>query len=98
QEQDLQLFLYDRVKDRVLFSTLSDQVVQGFIDNKNFSKQDEVVWEIHNNKFVTSKIHFYPRDRGVELILLTPLTDLQVVQNEFIIRLLVVFLIGAIVA
>src|SRR5690625_2135165 len=56
------------------------------------------MWEYCNNKYVTSKILFYPKRTGMELILLTPLKDLQIVQQDFIMRLLIVFLVGAIAA
>src|SRR5690625_6968099 len=36
EEQDLQLFLYDRGQDVILISTLPDQVVSGFYFENNF--------------------------------------------------------------
>lgn len=98
RDQDLQLFMYDRRQKQVLFATMPDEVVQGFLRNNNIGNEHEDLWEYGNNKYVTSKILFYPPSTGMELILLTPLKDLQAVQQNFIVRLLIVFLIGAMAA
>ncbi|WP_339229903.1 HAMP domain-containing sensor histidine kinase [Oceanobacillus sp. FSL K6-2867] len=95
QEQDLQLFLYDRNQDAVLMSTMSASVVSDFFEANNFSAANQTLWEYGNERFVTSRILFYPEISGLELILLTPMDDLTVVQQSFFIRLFLVFLIGA---
>jgi len=97
-EQDLQLFLYDRDRDQVLFSTLSERVSHEFVETRQMIKESELLWDIANEKYVTSKILLYPQEQRVELILLTPLKDLHDVQREFIARMFVVFIIGAVVA
>ncbi|MBY7142323.1 HAMP domain-containing histidine kinase [Virgibacillus sp. NKC19-3] len=98
QDQDLQLFLYDRNQDAVLFSTMSNQIVKGLWENNDFADDSESLWEYGDSNFVTSRILFYPQGTGIELILLTPMNDIQAVQRNFIARLLLVFLIGAAVA
>ncbi|HLQ71390.1 MAG TPA: HAMP domain-containing sensor histidine kinase, partial [Bacillota bacterium] len=98
QKQDLQLFVYDKAQDRVLYTTLNDDVARGFISHNDFKDQGEELWEYGADKFVLKRIPFYPKERGIQLILLTPLTDLQVVQHSFFVRLLIVFIIGAIAA
>ncbi|GGA84478.1 sensor histidine kinase [Ornithinibacillus halotolerans] len=98
KEQDLQLFLYDREQNSVLFSTLPTPVVTGLFMNNDFKNQSEELWSYGNEKYVTSRILIVPKSLGLELILLTPLQDLRIVQHNFIQRLLIVFLIGAIVA
>lgn len=98
QEQDLQLFLYDRGQNMVHFSTLPTSVVTGLFMNNDFSNPNEELWEYGNEKYVTSRILIVPQSLGLELILLTPLQDLQIVQQDFIVRMLIVFLIGALVA
>ncbi|HEY4600983.1 MAG TPA: HAMP domain-containing sensor histidine kinase [Cerasibacillus sp.] len=98
KQQDLQMFLYDRESDRVLYSTMPDQVVKGFIKSNDFSNMHVKLMSFGNDKYVQSRILFYPRTSGLELILLTPLHDLKIVQHDFFTRLLLVFLIGAIVA
>ncbi|MUK89757.1 HAMP domain-containing protein [Ornithinibacillus sp. L9] len=97
QDQDLQLFLYDRRQNKVLLSTMSNEVVNGFFMNNDFSDTTEDLWEYGNDKFVTSRILFYPETLGMELILLTPLRDIQNVQQNFIQRMLIVFLVGSLV-
>ncbi|WP_163971743.1 sensor histidine kinase [Oceanobacillus halotolerans] len=98
QEQDLQLFLYDSGRERVLYSTLPSHMVTGFILNNDFTDDTKALWEYQDDKFVTSRILFYPESVGYELILLTPLNDLEAVRHNFIARLFIVFLIGAGVA
>ncbi|MBP1948461.1 sensor histidine kinase [Virgibacillus litoralis] len=97
-EQDLDLFLYDRKQNRVLDSTMPPRYVNGFSANNNFADDQKELWEIGNNKFVTSRILFSPESTGLELILLTPINDLQTVQQDFFQRLMIVFIIGAIAA
>ncbi|GAB4075066.1 hypothetical protein GCM10028778_25690 [Barrientosiimonas marina] len=98
QEQDLQLFLYDRQKNGVIMSTMPDQYVKSFLAHDYFANNQEDLWEAGNKKFVTSRILLSPERTSMELILLTPLTDLQAVQQDFFRRLLIVFLIGTIAA
>ncbi|MEC5424656.1 HAMP domain-containing sensor histidine kinase [Virgibacillus sp. C22-A2] len=95
QDQDLQLFLYDRNQNAVFYSTMSSRVTAGFFQANNFEDTSEMLWEYGNDKYVTSRIVVYPEATGLELILLTPMNDLQVVQQNFIFRLFIVFLIGA---
>lgn len=97
-EQNLQLFMYDHKKNQVLYSTMPKKVVQGFFEKNNFTDQNKTLWKYGNDKFVTSTILIYPPERGLELILLTPLSDLETVRHNFFRSLLVVFLIGALVA
>lgn len=97
QEQDLQLFMYDRKSDQIRFSTMSAQDAQGFFLSNDFSDNANELWEYKNDKYVISKILIYPPSAGLELILLTPLNDLQAVQKSFIRSLLIVFMIGAII-
>lgn len=98
REQDLQLMLYNREQNHVLYSTMPDHIVEGFIGNDHFVMDNESLWEYRKEKFVTSRILFYPRRTGLELILLTPLHDLQAVQQSFFARLLLVFIIGTMAA
>ncbi|WP_090236478.1 sensor histidine kinase [Lentibacillus halodurans] len=95
EDQELQLFLYDRVQNQVLMSTMPEQFVRGFSVNDYFADNQEELWEAGNSKFVTSRILLYPEQTGLELILLTPLTDLQTVQQDFFRRLIIVFIVGA---
>ncbi|MFC4025362.1 sensor histidine kinase [Oceanobacillus longus] len=96
KEQNLQLFMYDRNQDAVLFSTMSLPVVNEFFQQNDFSA-NETLWEYGNERFVTSRILFYDIS-GLELILLTPMDDLEMVQQDFFNRLFLVFLIGVVAA
>ncbi|WP_152656155.1 cell wall metabolism sensor histidine kinase WalK [Oceanobacillus sp. CFH 90083] len=98
QQQDLQLFLYDRNLDTVLFSTMSIAVVNEFFEENNFADNEETLWQHGNDRFVTQRIIFSPEQSGMELILLTPINDLRAVQQNFFFRLAWVFLIGALAA
>lgn len=97
-EQELQLILYDRHQDKVLFSTMSNAVVAGFIKENNFANPKETMWQLGSDRFVTSRILFSPDILGIELVLLTPMTDLHAVQQNFFSRLFLIFLIGALLA
>lgn len=95
EEQDLQMFLYDRNENTVLFSTMPAGVVQEFYRNNDFRNTEEKLWEYNSDRFVISRIIVSPAALGLEFILLTPLNDLQLVQGNFFVRLFMVFLIGA---
>jgi signal transduction histidine kinase len=94
-DQELQLFLYDRTQDTVLFSTMPNSVVAGFFLENNFANTNNTMWQLGSDRFVTSRILFNPETLGLELILLTPMTDLHAVQQTFFSRLFLIFLIGA---
>lgn len=94
-DQNLQLFLYDRGQDTILMSTLPNQVAKGFYFQNNFADASQSVWEFQSDKYVTSRILVYPDRTNLELILLTPMSDLRAVQHNFFVRLSVVFIIGA---
>lgn len=98
QEQDLQLFIYDRKRNQILYSTMPQHVSEGFFQYNDFTNHDQTLWEYNNDKFVRSTLIIYPPERELEMILLTPLSDLEMVRQSFFKRLIVVFLIGALAA
>lgn len=97
REQELQLFIYDRSQDTVLFSTMPNVVVAGFLYENNFANRGEHMWQLGNDHYVNSRIIISP-ELGRELILLTPMTDLHAIQQNFFSRLFVIFLVGAFLA
>ncbi|HLR59258.1 MAG TPA: HAMP domain-containing sensor histidine kinase [Pseudogracilibacillus sp.] len=97
-EQNLQFIVYDQTSDQVLMSTLSLDIVDGFYKKDYFVEEESGLWEYTGSKFVVSKKRIAPNQSGLELILLTPLTDLQVVQQSFISRIALVFIIGSLIA
>ncbi|MFD1851788.1 sensor histidine kinase [Oceanobacillus bengalensis] len=94
EEQDLQMVLYDRTEDRVLFSTTPTQLVHGLYEQNDFANTNQTIWNLGNEKYVTSRILFLSEVSGLELILLTSLDDLKVVQLDFFLRLFLIFIIG----
>lgn len=96
-EQELQLMLYDRSQDTVIFSTMPNSVVAGFFVENNIANVNNTMWQLGSNRFVTSRILFSPGSEGLELILLTPMTDLHAVQQNFFTRLFLIFVVGAVV-
>lgn len=97
-EQDLQMFLYDRNQDVVLFSTLPPEITNGLYENNDFSNANETIWDYKKEKYVTSRILFLQEFSGFELILLTPMDDLKIVQHNFFLRFVFIILIGSMVA
>src|SRR5699024_6986326 len=98
-EQNLQFIVYDQASDQILMSTLNLNIVEGFYNKGYFEDEaSDGLWEYTDSKFVASKKRINADQSGLELILLTPLTDLQVVQQSFISRIALVFIIGSIVA
>src|SRR5690625_6048035 len=77
-------------------STLNLNIVEGFYNKGYFEDEaSDGLWEYTDSKFVASKKRINADQSGLELILLTPLTDLQVVQQSFISRRALVFIIGS---
>lgn len=97
-EQNLQFIVYDQASDQVLMSTLNLGIVEGFYNENYFTEEEPGLWEYEENKFVVSKKRIDPNQTGLELVLLTPLTDLQEVQQSFISRIALVFIIGSLIA
>src|SRR5699024_10290346 len=98
REQDLQLLMYDRKQNQILYSTMPERITKGFYLDNYFSDNKKTLWEYKDDKFVTSTLLIYPPERGLELILLTPLSDLEIVRQNFFKSLFIVFFIGALVA
>lgn len=96
QEQNLQVFIYDRNQNDVLFSTFRPSIATEFLQKNKQSKLEKERWELGGDTFVASTLYLYHVDSGLELILLTPLTDLKAVQQALLKRLLWIFVIGAV--
>ncbi len=97
-EQNLQFIVYDQVNNQVLMSTLNLNIVEGFYNEDYFTEEESGLWEFAENRFVVSKKRIDPNQTGLDLFLLTPLTDLQEVQQSFISRIALVFIIGSLLA
>ena len=97
-EQDLQFIVYDGASESVLMSTLDLAIVEGFYKQENFMRDVDEIWVYKKHRYVVSKILIQPDSSEVQLILLTPLTDLQEVQKSYISRIALIFIIGAFLA
>lgn len=97
-EQNLQFIVYDATSDQILMSTLNLEIVEGFYNENYFTEEETGLWEFKENKFVVSKKRIDPNQTGLNLVLLTPLTDLKEVQRSFISRIGLVFIFGSLIA
>ncbi|MDC3425182.1 HAMP domain-containing histidine kinase [Aquibacillus sp. 3ASR75-11] len=94
QDQELQVFLYDQRKNQILFTTLSLDLVENWVNTNDVNGQMDDLWEGGGGKFVVSELPLSSQQPWIHLIMLTPLNDLQAVQKTFISRILIVFVIG----
>lgn len=95
-EQNLQVFIYDRHAHTVLYTSFPPQITTEFLKEARQPDRGKEQWELGEQTFVASTLYLYRIDSGLELILFTPLTDLQAVQQALLKRLVWIFIIGAI--
>ncbi|WP_026571392.1 MULTISPECIES: cell wall metabolism sensor histidine kinase WalK [Sediminibacillus] len=81
-----------------IITNLPRDVAENWVNNYDLSQNEQPLWKAGNERYVVSRMSFSPRFPAWELILVTPLNDLQAVQRNFIGILLVVFAVGIIVA
>lgn len=96
KEQNLQVFVYDRHRNELLFTTFPFKQGEEFLRKNKNEPQVKERFDLNGNTYVTSTMYLFNERSGLELILLTPLTDLEVVQQALLKRLLWIFVIGAI--
>lgn len=98
-DEELYLFLYDRLFDQVVFysESLDLEVIYHWIDRYDLTEDEQPLWIDGNQRYVVSVLSVYPELLDRELVLITPLDDIQEVQQEFFNRLMIVFLVGVIV-
>ncbi|MFB1051735.1 sensor histidine kinase [Paraliobacillus sp. JSM ZJ581] len=93
-DESLQLFIYDGNTDQVILSTLPENLIQYWMENYDITEYDQPLWKAGNERYVVSILPIYPDLLDQELVLVTPLDDLQEVQRDLFSRLIFVFLIG----
>ncbi|ENH96373.1 two-component system sensor histidine kinase CssS [Gracilibacillus halophilus YIM-C55.5] len=94
-EFNLQVFAYDETSDSIIFSSMPNiERLDYWVDRYELDRDDQPLWEANDNKYVVSIIPFSSQ----QLVLLTPLDDLQAVQENFIRRMVLIFFIGLAVA
>ncbi|MRH43671.1 HAMP domain-containing protein [Aquibacillus halophilus] len=98
QGQEIQLFLYNKENNQLLFTNLPVPLVENWINTYDVTNDKEEIWKADNGSYVVSRVDSYSQQSQDELILVTPLEDLQAVQQTFFNRLLVVFLVGIVIA
>ncbi|SDK30331.1 sensor histidine kinase [Sediminibacillus albus] len=100
EDLKLQGFFYYSTdnNDDTIITNLPREVAEYWVNNYDLSQDNQPLWKAGNERYVVSKISFSPRFPEWELILVTPLDDLQAVQRNFIRTLLLVFTVGIIVA
>ncbi|QTM98088.1 HAMP domain-containing protein [Sediminibacillus dalangtanensis] len=81
-----------------IITNLPRDVAENWVNNYDLSQNEQPLWKAGNERYVVSRMSFSPRFPAWELILVTPLNDLQAVQRNFIGILLIVFVVGILVA
>lgn len=93
-QEDLQLFIYDRDQERTILRSLPQDLINDWLTRYDLTNQEQPVWIDGDNRYVVSIQSIFPELLDRKLVLITPLSDLQQVQNNFFSRLVFVFLIG----
>lgn len=93
-EEQLQLFIYDRDQEQTLIRTLPQGLIDDWLVKYELSEEEQSLWIDGEERYVVSILSIFPDLLDRKLVLLTPLDDLQEVQNNFFSRLIIVFLIG----
>ena len=98
-EEDLQLFIYDRDQEQTLLrtSTLPINLIDYWLENYDLANQEQPLWRAGSDRYVVSILSIYPELLNRELVLVTPLQDLQEVQSNFFYRIIIIFLIGIVI-
>ncbi|WP_186576686.1 sensor histidine kinase [Aquibacillus kalidii] len=98
EEYNLQVFYYDEKSNTIMYPTVPVPVIKNWINTYDLSDPEQPLWKAGDDRYVVSIIPIYPDLTSQVLVLLTPLDDLQEVQQTFLKRLIVVFLIGIVLA
>lgn len=98
-EEDFHFFIYDRDRNQTIARTytLPVELIDYWIGNYDLSDRDQQLWRAGNTSYVVSILPIFPDLLEQDLILITPLDDLQAVQRDFFNTLMIVFLIGVLV-
>ncbi|UOQ84259.1 sensor histidine kinase [Gracilibacillus salinarum] len=98
-EYNLQVFAYDQGSESIIFTSIPDiDTIKGWVNEYDLEDQNQPLWQAGGENYVVSIIPFYSPEATQQLVLLTPLDDLQEVRNSLVNRLVLIFLIGIAVA
>ncbi|MGP4039921.1 sensor histidine kinase [Gracilibacillus sp. D59] len=99
EKYNLQVFAYDEGSERVVFSSIPNmETIEGWIQEHDLNSRTQPLWQGEDDNYVVSIIPFLSPVSTQQLVLLTPLDDLQEVQKSLVNQLLLIFLIGISVA
>ncbi|GGF21035.1 hypothetical protein GCM10010954_19750 [Halobacillus andaensis] len=98
QDQNYPLLLFDLNQEEVLFSTLPAETAVDWLDRYEEELVEEEVWESQGESYVAYNIRVAPNSSQRILVMVTPLDDLQLVQNAFAQRMIRVIIIGLLLA
>lgn len=99
EQYNLQVFAYDEGSKRIIFSSIPNmKKIEGWIADYDLNNPEQPLWQGKEDQYVVSIIPFYSPSATQQLVLLTPLDDLQEVQKSLINRLFLIFIIGIVVA
>ncbi|WP_440896852.1 sensor histidine kinase [Amphibacillus sp. Q70] len=98
-EEELYLFVYNRSVDRVALHSrsLDLELIYDWVERYDLTEQEQPLWFDGDKQYVVSIISIYPELLDQELVLITPLDDIQEIQQIFFNRLMIIFLIGILV-
>ncbi|WP_066187518.1 sensor histidine kinase [Gracilibacillus timonensis] len=94
-EYNLEVFAYDQDSDQIIFSSIGNMnILESWLEQYDLNSRSQPLWQGQEDRYVVSIIPFLSPVSTQQLVLLTPLDDLQGVQKSLINRLVVIFLIG----
>ncbi|WP_130859121.1 sensor histidine kinase [Gracilibacillus phocaeensis] len=94
-EYNLEVFAYDQDSDQIIFSSIGNiTILESWLAQYDLNSRSQPLWQGQEDRYVVSIIPFLSPVSTQQLVLLTPLDDLQGVQQSLINRLVVIFLIG----
>lgn len=98
-DEEVYLFLYDRASDQVLLysSSLDIDVIDTWVRLYDLTRPEQPLWTDGETQYVVSVLPIYPELLTQELVLITPLDDLEMVQANFFNNLVMIFLIGVMI-
>jgi len=98
-DEEVYLFIYNRANEQVMLysSSLEVSTIETWVNRYDLTNSNQPLWSDGKTEYVVSILPIYPELLNQELVLITPLGDLQAVQSVFFNRLVIVFMFGVIV-
>ncbi|WP_067837621.1 sensor histidine kinase [Amphibacillus sediminis] len=98
-DEGLYMFIYDREREQIRYhqDSLDPELIKYWVKTYDLAQQEQPLWYDGETYYVVSIIRIYPNIVNQDLVLFTPLDDLQEVQQSFFNQLIIVFLVGILV-